>query len=328
MADNDDREEAVRDAVDVSRSGAPAGGSVIRDRFSADEIFQRIIAAADEEVTSGTRELFFSGLAGGFAITVTFLLYASLYGTTGGDPILSALLYPLGFIFIILGDYQLYTENTLPPVALVLERLSSLPSLLRIWAVVLVSNVFGGMLGALALATTNVLSADAAAAAAGFAQKAIETSQITLFSKAVFAGLIVAGVVWVDYSLRDSISRLVLIYIAFLAIPFGNLYHVVVSATEMFYLVFIGELALSVGLWQFVLPVLVGNSVGGVVLVTVVNYFHTTERRLETAREGGSKRQLTVREWVWGGLSASGRSYVPATDEVPTSDPEPPEEEP
>jgi len=328
MANDNDREEAVRDAVDVSRSDAPAGGSVIRDRFSADEIFQRIIVAADEEVTVGTRELFFAGIAGGFAITVTFMLYASLYAKTGGDPILSALLYPLGFVFIILGDYQLYTENTLPPVALVLERLASLPSLLRIWTVVLVSNVFGGMLGALALATTNVLSADAAGAAAGFAQKAIETSQLTLFSKAVFAGLIVAGVVWVDYSLRDSISRLVLIYIAFLAIPFGNLYHVVVSATEMFYLVFIGELALSVGLWQFVLPVLVGNSVGGVVLVTVVNYFHTTERRLETAREEGSKRQLTIREWIWGGWSASGRSYVPATDEIPRSDPESREEEP
>ncbi|GCF12793.1 hypothetical protein Harman_07280 [Haloarcula mannanilytica] len=321
MADNNDREEAVRDAVDVSRSGAPAGGSVIRDRFSADEIFQRIIVAADEEVTVGSRELFFAGIAGGFAITVTFMLYASLYAKTGGDPILSALLYPLGFVFIILGDYQLYTENTLPPVALVLERLASLPSLLRIWVVVLVSNVFGGMLGAAALAFTDVLSDDAATAAAGFAQKAIETSQITLFSKAVFAGLIVAGVVWVDYSLRDSISRLVLIYISFLAIPFGSLYHVVVSATEMFYLVFIGELALSVGLWEFVLPVLVGNSVGGVALVTVVNYFHTTERRLETAREGGRKRQLTIREWLWGGWSASGRSYVPATEEIPRSDP-------
>ena len=157
MANDNDREEAVRDAVDVSRSGAPAGGSVIRDRFSADEIFQRIIVAADEEVTVGTRELFFAGIAGGFAITVTFMLYASLYAKTGGDPILSALLYPLGFVFIILGDYQLYTENTLPPVALVLERLASLPSLLRIWTVVLVSNVFGGMLGALALATLTVV---------------------------------------------------------------------------------------------------------------------------------------------------------------------------
>ncbi len=108
----------------------------------------------------------------GFAITITFLLYVSMKASTGGDPVLSAMLYPLGFIYIIIGGYQLYTENTLPPVALVLERLASIPSLLRNWVVVLSSNLFGGMLGALALASTNVLSADAAAAAAGFAQKA------------------------------------------------------------------------------------------------------------------------------------------------------------
>ncbi|GGN85655.1 MULTISPECIES: formate/nitrite transporter family protein [Haloarcula] len=311
MSDDTDRETAVRDAVDVSQSGAPAGGHTIRDRFSADEIFQRIVVAADEEITATTRELFFSGLAAGFAITVTFLLYASLYASTDGDPVLSALLYPLGFVFIILGDYQLYTENTLPPVALTLERLASLPSLMRIWGLVLLANLAGGLLGALALSSTGVLSPAAASAAEGFAQKAIETPWWTLFSKAVFAGLIVAGVVWVDYSLRDSISRLALVYVSFLAIPFGNLYHVVVSATEMLYLVFNGELALWVGVSQFVVPVLLGNSIGGVVLVTVVNYFQTTERRLASAREAGKKSRLTVREWVLGGFSDSGRSYVP-----------------
>jgi formate/nitrite transporter FocA (FNT family) len=316
MPGDTDRDRAVRVAVDVSQSGAPAGGHTIRDRFSADEIFQRIVVAADEEITAGTRELFFSGLAAGFAITVTFLLYASLYASTGGDPVLSALLYPLGFIFIILGDYQLYTENTLPPVALTLERLASVPALLRIWGVVLVANLTGGLLGALALSTTNVLSPDAAAAAGGFAQKAIATPWWTLFSKAVFAGLIVAGVVWVDYSLRDSISRLALVYVSFLAIPFGNLYHVVVSATEMLYLVFNGDLALFVGISQFVVPVLLGNSLGGVVLVTVVNYFQTTERRLETARDEGPDRQLTLKEWVIGGLPGSDRAYVPAKRKI------------
>ncbi|WP_276271663.1 formate/nitrite transporter family protein [Haloarcula litorea] len=311
MSDGPDRETAVRDAVDRSQSGAPAGGHVIRDRFSADEIFQRIIVAADHEVTATRRELLASGLAAGFAITVTFLLYASLYAATGGDPITSALLYPLGFVFIILGDYQLYTENTLPPVALTLERLASLPALFRIWGLVLVANLAGGALGALALASTGVLSAEAALAAEGFARKAIETPWWTLFSKAVFAGLIVAGVVWVDFSLRDSVSRLLLVYVAFLAIPFGNLYHVVVSATEMLYLVLAGDLGLVVGITQFVLPVLLGNSLGGVVLVTVVNYFQTTERRLENARQAGKKRQLTVREWLLGPISDSGRSYVP-----------------
>ncbi|MBV0900678.1 formate/nitrite transporter family protein [Haloarcula salina] len=315
MSEDTDRETAVRDAVDRSQSGAPAGGRTIRDRFSADEIFQRIIVAADHEITSSKRELLASALAAGFAITITFLLYASLYASTGGDPVLSALLYPLGFVFIILGDYQLYTENTLPPVALTLERIASLPALCRIWGLVLFGNLVGGALGALALASTGVLSPEAVTAAEGFAEKAIETPWWTLFAKAVFAGLIVAGVVWVDYSLRDSVSRLLLVYLSFLAIPFGNLYHVVVSATEMLFLVYNGELGLMVGTTQFVLPVLLGNSIGGVVLVTVVNYFQTTESRLEAIREGGTTLQLTVREWVLGPFSDSGRSYVPVNDD-------------
>ncbi len=317
-----DREpaESIRESVERSRHGAPAAGAVVRDRFETDEVFQRILAAADEEIDTGVRELFFSGLAAGFAITITYLLYASLTASTDAHPILSAILYPLGFVYIILGGYQLYTENTLPPVALVLERLASLPALLRIWAIVLVGNFAGGTLGALVLATTGVFDPAAATAATEIATKGVETPFWDLFFKASFAGLIVAGVVWVDFASRDTISRLLLVYVAFLAIPFGNLFHVVVSFTELMYLVFSGQPVLVTGLVGFVLPVLLGNTLGGVVLVTVVNYFQTTERRLEVARTGGLERQLTYREWVFGGYA--GRSYVPviATDEGDLAD--------
>jgi len=104
----------------------------------------------------------------------------------------------------------------------------------------------------------------------------------------------------------------VIVYLAFLAIPLGGLYHVVVSFAETLYLVFAGRLALLTGLTGFVLPVLAGNTVGGVLLVTVVNYFQTTENRLESARFAGADRQLSVREWALGGLV--GRSYVPLVD--------------
>ncbi|MEF8825998.1 MAG: formate/nitrite transporter family protein [Halapricum sp.] len=313
MSDRDsDAERDVRDAVERSRSGAPAAGRVIRDRFSTDEVFQRIIAAADEEITSGSRELFFSGLAAGFAITITFLLYVSLTASTGGDPILSAMLYPLGFIYIIIGGYQLYTENTLPPVALTLERLASIPALLRNWVVVLAGNFAGGALGAAALAYGGVLSDAEATEAYEIAHKGIEAAPAVLFTKAAFAGLIVAGVVWVEYASRDTISRLVVVYLAFLAIPLGGLFHVVVSFTEMLYLVFVGDLGILVGMTDFVIPVLLGNTIGGVVLVTAVNYFQTTEKRLESARFEGANRRLSLKEWALGGLV--GRSYVPVID--------------
>ena len=312
MADDRPDERAVREAVERSRSGAPAAGAVVRDRFSADEVFQRVVAAADEEITSGSRELFFSALAGGFAITITFLLFSSMTAATDGDPVLSALLYPLGFIYIIIGGYQLYTENTLPPVALTLERLASIPTLLRHWLIVLAGNFTGGAIGAAALTWGGVFSPETASAALSHAEHGIETPATALFFKAAFAGLIVAGVVWVVYASRDTITRLVVVYMAFLAVPLGNLFHVVVSFTEMTYLVFAGDIGLVVGLTRFVIPVLLGNTFGGIVLVTVVNYFQTSERRLEDVRFEGADRQLTLREWLLGGLA--GRSYVPLVD--------------
>jgi formate/nitrite transporter FocA (FNT family) len=302
-------DETVREAIERSQHGAPAVGAVVRDQFETHEVFQRIIAAADEEATTGLRELYFSGLAAGFAITVTFLLYASLTASTDGAPIVSAALYPLGFVFIIMGGYQLYTENTLPPVVLVLERLMSVPRLFVIWGVVVLGNFTGGGLGALVLARTGVLSSSSAVAATDLATKGLETAPTDLFFKAAFAGLIVAGVVWVVYAVTDSLARIVIVYLAFLSIPSADLFHVVVSFTEVMYLVFLGEPVLVSGLVGFVLPVLLGNTIGGVLLVTVVNYFQTAEERLDIARVDASDRILSTREWLLG--RGAGRSYVP-----------------
>ena len=297
--------------VEGSHNDVPARGKVVPDRFSSDEVFQRIVADAEHEVTSSTRELFFSGLAAGFAITITYLLYANMSAATDG--ILAALLYPLGFIYIIIGGYQLYTENTLPPVALTLERLASVPALFRHWMVVLSGNFLGGALGAVALAYGGVFDPATAEVAVGIAEKGIETPAWDLFFRAAFAGLIVAGVVWMDFASTETISRLAVVYLAFLAIPLGNLFHVVVSFTEVVYLMLVSDLALSTGMLQFVLPVLLGNTLGGILLVTVVNYYQTSEKRLEIARFENVRR-LSTRELLLGNLA--GRSYVPLIDTV------------
>jgi formate/nitrite transporter FocA (FNT family) len=149
----------------------PVAGEVIPDLFSSDQVFQRIVADADHEITSGLRELFFAAVAGGFAITITYLLYASMSAATEST-VAAVLLYPLGFIYIIIGGYQLYTENTLPPVALTLERLASVPALFRHWLVVLAGNFVGGAVGAVVLAYGGVFSPEAAAVAVGWRRRA------------------------------------------------------------------------------------------------------------------------------------------------------------
>jgi formate/nitrite transporter FocA (FNT family)/nucleotide-binding universal stress UspA family protein len=297
---------------DEATAGDGHDDDVLSDQLSTDEVYQRVVADADHEVTSGVRELFFSALAAGFAITITFLLYASLTAATGSD-VLGVLLYPLGFIYIIIGGYQLYTENTLPPVALTLERLVSIPTLFRHWSIVLVGNFVGGGLGAVALAYGGVFDESTAAVAIGFAEKGIATPASALFVKAAFAGLIVAGVVWISFAARDTVTKLLVVYLAFLAIPLGNLFHVVVSFTEVVYLALVTGANPVPALVGFVLPVLLGNTLGGVVLVTVVNYYQTSDRRLQIPRFQDVRR-LTLREWLVGSLA--GRSYVPVIDTV------------
>lgn len=189
--------------------------------------------------------------------------------------------------------------------------MASIPSLFRHWLIVLAGNFSGGALGAVALAYGGVFNSDTALVAADLARAGIETPVLSLFFKAAFAGLIVAGVVWINFAAHDTVSRLIIVYIAFLAIPLGNLFHVVVSFTEVVYLMLVGNLALTTGMFEFVIPVLLGNTLGGVLLVTVVNYYQTSERRLDIERFENVRR-LSFRESLLGSLA--GRSYVPVID--------------
>jgi formate-nitrite transporter family protein len=89
----------------------------------------------------------------------------------------------------------------------------------------------------------------------------------------------------------------VLIYFVFYTISAGNLYHVVVTACDALYYVFIGGATLSVVFAEFWFPVLLRNTIGGVFLVTLVNYGQTQERRVPTQE---TRPPLSTREWIFG----------------------------
>jgi formate/nitrite transporter FocA (FNT family) len=309
--------------VDRARSGAPAAGEAVGDRFSTDEIFQRVVATADEEVETSTRKLYLSGLAAGFAITLTFFVYAtSKAAFADASPFLAPLLYPLGFVYIIMGRYQLYTENTLTPVTLVLTRVASVPSLFRVWGAVLAGNLSGACVGAFVLANTGVFSPPAAAAAVEIGVRGVETPWWDLVFKALFAGWLVAGLVWLEHAVRDSISRVVLVYLVIFTIPATGLYHIVVSSADVFYLVFTGNVGLLVGLWEFVVPVLLGNTAGGVFLVTLLNYGQAEYR---FPRGEGPRERLGRRDWLFSLRIGRPRGEVPTDGgrDVTTGSPTP-----
>ena len=266
---------------DRSASGAPAAGGTLRDVFTADEVFQRLAATADEEFRRPVRLLWFSGIAAGLSTGASLLGRAALTGALGGADAAGpagSLLYPVGFVLIVLGRYQLFTENTLTPVTLVLTRIASIPVLLRLWGVVLVANVVGAAMSAWLFARPGLLSPEAAEAAADFAEHALSVPGGALFWKAVAAGGIVASMVWLIHAVRETTARVLIVFGLMLLIPVGDLFHCVVGANEVLHAVFTGEAALGESAAFFGLVAL-GNTVGGVGLVAVINFAQTRERR-------------------------------------------------
>jgi formate/nitrite transporter FocA (FNT family)/protein-disulfide isomerase len=297
-ASNDD----LRETIERSERGAPAAGSAVRDRFSADEIFQRIVATADEEFSRSNRLLFLSGLTAGFVMSLSVLGSAALTALVseggGSASAIGYLLYPLGFIGVVLGSYQLFTENTLTPVTLVMTKIASIPALLRVWVVVFVANVLGAAASAYVLANTGVFSPAAATVAHEFGTHFLEFSWTEVFWKGVFAGSIIAGMVWLVHAARDTAARVLLIFILTYTVAVGGLAHCIVSSVEVLFVVFSGDASLLEFLWEFLAPATIGNTVGGVVLVALLNYSQTRDRRIQN--RDCRVLELGWSEWLFG----------------------------
>jgi formate/nitrite transporter FocA (FNT family) len=279
-----------------SESGAPSEGEIVADRFSTDEIFQRVLATGSEEINSPLGVLTLSGVAAGFAITITFIAHTALAGATPGAEItpVDHLLYPVGFLFIVVGRYQLFTEQTITPVSLVLTRLASVPALLRVWGVVLAANLAGVVAGTAFVVYGAVLDPAAVEAGLTFGQEALDKTPWSLFSRAVVAGAIVAGMVWLEHAATESTARFVLVYLLMLLIPMTGLYHVVVSTADATFLLLHGVASVPTVVVEFLLPVLAGNTLGGVALVALLNYGQTDDAFPAGMRDSP---RLSWREW-------------------------------
>jgi protein-disulfide isomerase len=197
----------------------------------------------------------------------------------------------------VLGRYQLYTENTLTPVTMVLTRLASLPALLRNWGVVLAANMIGASIIAALLAFTGIFEPAAVAVALELGEHALATSWSALFWKGVIAGWLVASMVWLVHAARDSVSRFFIIFFVMYLIPSTDLYHCIIGFCEAMYLVLHGDAGIAQAVGGFFVPVLLGNTAGGVLLVAILNYAQTRDNRFPN--RDCEQMELSWREWLF-----------------------------
>jgi formate/nitrite transporter FocA (FNT family) len=187
-------------------------------------------------------------------------------------PLVAKLGYSVGFLIVILGRQQLFTENTLTPVLPVLQRKDSgtVANMLRLWGVVLAANLLGALAFGLVAAKTSAFDPDVRESFLRIAHEAMKYGFATTLLRAVFAGWLIALIVWL-LPFAEAARIYVIIIITWL-IGVGHFSHVIAGAVDAFTLAWAGQRGWGEVLGNFLLPTLIGNTLAGVTLVAALNH--------------------------------------------------------
>jgi len=264
---------------DSSTSAGPQVGT----RFSAEEIHENVLEAAEEELERPASELVWSSLASGLLLGFSFLTVAFLTSLTppAYHELMTAIGYPLGFIYVFHARHQLFTENTLEPVIPLLEKRNreTLVQLLRLWVIVLPVNLVGALIFAEVLAHTQVVEPKLVTHLLDAARASTEATAQLVFYKGIWAGWLIALMAWLIAATRDTMAQIVLIWLTTAPIAAFGFKHSIAGAVEAFYRAAMRDAPWTQMIFTFEIPAILGNIIGGVVLVALVNHGQVSKAR-------------------------------------------------
>ena len=244
------------------------------------DIYERVCEDTAEELGRPQGSLFFSGLFAGLAIGLAPLAVALVTATLGEDArstaFIASLLYPIGYVAVIVGRSQFFTENTLYPVMLTMRRKEYLDRTARLWLIVLTMNLVGAFVFAGLAIWTDALADPVKGQLVSNGVTYTEGSFVDTFWSAVVTGFLLALVAWLVEGSDTVTGRVAVIWSLAFIVSIGAFDHCVATTVAAFSALLDGELALGDLLGWFA-PVLLGNVVGGVAIVAAINYGQVRE---------------------------------------------------
>lgn len=130
------------------------------------------------------------------------------------------------------------------------------------------------LIAKLVLATTTMFDEKLKSAFHDIGLEAVEPSAGTIFIRAIFAGMLIALLVWMLPAAKTA--HVWVIVIMTWLVGAAGLAHVIVGSVETSYLIWSGAASVGTYVFHFMLPTLLGNTLGGVGLVAIVNHMQVT----------------------------------------------------
>ncbi|MCF8056372.1 MAG: formate/nitrite transporter family protein [Desulfocapsa sp.] len=243
------------------------------------EILKQQIVDGQATFDKSSSSILLSSLTAGLEIGFTYLLmcilYSFLFGKVDEETIfkLVALVYPVGFIMVIIGQSILFTEQTSLLTLPVLNNKRTLGSLLKLWGLVIVGNLAGGcVMGAVLVWIGPKLEIFDLHSIEAIAVHVTKYDNWVIFVSAILAGWLMGLLSWLLTASKDTVSRIIIIYMITAVLAFAGLHHSIVGNVE----VFTGVISSAEIKWSSYISFqsisLLGNALGGAVFVALLKY--------------------------------------------------------
>jgi len=269
MAENDE------DGNGGGLSKAQAAEIEERSNPTTPVVYEVLRLEGESEMSRPLVSLWWSGTAAGMSIGFSLITEAILRTYLPNEPwrpLVTRLGYAVGFLIVVLGRQQLFTENTITAVLPVAKdfTLPNLARMGRLWGVVLIANMAGCLVGAVLSGLPPTIPPEIQKAMLAIAREDLLPQPWIMLLRAIPAGFLIAAMVWLLPTAAHAQFHVITLMTWLVAV--GGFKHVVAGSFEMFDLVVSGQLGLGAMIVGFLLPVLVGNIIGGTGLFALISY--------------------------------------------------------
>jgi formate/nitrite transporter FocA (FNT family) len=243
-------------------------------------IYEVVRRQGDEELARPAVSLWWSGVAAGLSISFSLLAQAILkthLPDASWRPLVAGFGYSVGFLMVVLGRQQLFTESTITVVLPVLKDLSvaGVARTARLWGIVLAANLAGTLFAAVFCNYFPVMPAELRHGMLDISRDLLDLSWAEMFFRAISSGFLIAAMVWMIPTAESAKFTVITLMTWLIAV--GGFTHVVAGSMEAYLLVLAGDWEWWRMLGQFLAPVLLGNIVGGTALFAVISYAQVME---------------------------------------------------
>ena len=267
-ADADNEQEPP---IDLSEEELDA---VVRRKSAPARVVHEIVRQQGlEELQRPLASLMWSGVAAGVSIWLSLIVQSALMlrlPDTPARPLIADLGYSVGFLIVILGRLQLFTESTITAVIPLVSHLSlaNLGRTLRLWIAVFAANMAGTLIVALVMPRAGLVTPEHLEAMIALSRKLLDLTPAQAFARGIPAGFILATVAWVLPSVKSQ--EIWVITLLTYVVSLAGFSHVIAGSAEAWLLATTGQASWGFAAFGFILPALAGNIVGGTGLFAVL----------------------------------------------------------